>query len=58
MTATHSNQNRVAQLAYLAEDSELLSMIWQISALTPEARRILSLMINHLASVEKAKQAA
>ena len=58
MNVTNSTQNRAAQLAYLAEDKELLEMIWQVSALTPEARRILSLMINHLASLEKARQAA
>ncbi len=50
--------NRTAQLSYLAEDKELVDLIWKISALPADARTIVKLMVTHLASVAQASKAA
>lgn len=49
--------NRTAQLNYLAEDKELVELLWKISTLPNDARLIVSLMISHLSQVEKARKA-
>jgi hypothetical protein len=56
--ASDSISNRTAQLAYLAEDKQLVDLIWKISALPEEARLIVSLMVSHLSDVEKVRKAA
>jgi hypothetical protein len=56
--AADSITNRTAQLAYLAEDKQLVDLIWKISALPEEARLIVSLMVSHLSDVEKSRKAA
>ena len=56
--APNSVTNRAAQLAYLAEDKELVQMIWKISALPDDARQIVSLMVAHLSEVQRARSAA
>ena len=40
--------NRLAQPNDLAEDKELVELLWKISALPANARLILSLMVSHL----------
>ncbi len=50
--------NRSAQLSYLADDKELVDMLWKISALPDDARLIIKLMVSHLANTAKARQAA
>ncbi len=50
--------NRTAQLSYLAEDKELVDLLWKISALPDDARLIISLMVSHLAQIEKARKTA
>lgn len=50
--------NRTAQLNYLAEDRELIDLLWKISALPDDARLIVSLMVSHLSQIEKARKAA
>ncbi len=50
--------NRTAQLTYLADDRELVDMLWKISALPEDARLIIKLMVSHLATVSKATRAA
>lgn len=50
--------NRTAQLSYLAEDKELVDLLWKISALPDDARLIVSLMVSHLSQLEKTKKAA
>lgn len=50
--------NRTAQLNYLAEDKELVDLLWKISALPEDARLIVSLMVSHLSQLEKARKAA
>jgi hypothetical protein len=56
--ASDSISNRTAQLAYLAEDKQLVDLIWKISALPEEARLIVSLMVSHLSDVEMVRKAA
>ena len=55
---TNSVTNRAAQLAYLAEDKELVELIWKISALPDDARLIVSLMVAHLSELQRARAAA
>lgn len=55
--AHDSLTNRTAQLVYLAEDKELVDLLWKISALPDDARLIVSLMVSHLAQAEKARKA-
>lgn len=50
--------NRLAQLSYLAEDKELLDLIWKISTLSDDGRLIVKLMVAHLAEAEKGRQRA
>jgi len=50
--------NRLAQPNDLAEDKELVELLWKISALLADARLIVSLMVSHLAQVEKSHKAA
>jgi hypothetical protein len=50
--------NRTAQLSYLAEDKELVELLWKISSLPEDARLIVSLMVSHLSQLEKARKAA
>ena len=52
-SATETKNNRIAQLQYLAEDRELLALIWTIAALPDDARVIIRLMVDHLAAVSK-----
>lgn len=40
--------NRVAQIAYLAEDDELSSLLWAIAALPPESRQLIEMMVRQL----------
>lgn len=57
--ASHDSvANRLAQLSYLAEDKELLELIWKISALSDNGRMIVQLMVAHLAEAEKGRQRA
>jgi hypothetical protein len=53
-----SAANRTAQLSYLAEDKELIDLLWKISSLPEDARLIVSLMVSHLSQLEKARKAA
>jgi hypothetical protein len=48
--------NRTAQLSYLAEDKELVGLLWKISALPDDARLIISLMVSHLTQIEKVRK--
>ncbi|MCU0886081.1 MAG: hypothetical protein MUC44_14285 [Beijerinckiaceae bacterium] len=57
MISKDTAANRVAQLSYLAEDKELVDLLWKISALPADARLIVSLMVSHLSQVEKARKA-
>ncbi|MGL4438547.1 MAG: hypothetical protein ACRCUE_04690 [Bosea sp. (in: a-proteobacteria)] len=50
--------NRTAQLSYLAEDKELVDLLWKISSLPDDARLIVSLMVSHLSQLEKVRKAA
>ncbi len=50
--------NRAAQLSYLAEDKELVELIWKISALPEDSRMIVKMMVQHLSRVAKASKAA
>ena len=58
MISKETAANRAAQLSYLAEDKELVELLWKISALPADARLILSLMVSHLSQVDKARKAA
>ncbi len=58
LAGTDSTANRIAQLSYLAEDKELLELIWKISALSDEGRMIVRLMVAHLLQAEKGRKAA
>jgi hypothetical protein len=40
--------NRIAQIAYLAEDDELSSLLWAIAALPPESRQLIEMMVRQL----------
>jgi hypothetical protein len=50
--------NRTAQLSYLAEDRQLVELLWKISSLPDDAKLIVSLMVSHLSELEKARKAA
>ncbi len=56
--ADETAANRAAQLRYLAEDRELVDVIWKISALPEDARLIVRLMVSHLLAAEQARRAA
>ncbi len=58
MVSKDTAANRLAQLNYLAEDKELVELLWKISALPADARLIVTLMVSHLAQVEKSRKAA
>ena len=51
--AEDTSANRMAQLSYLADDRELVDMLWKISALSDDARLIVKLMVSHLAAMSK-----
>ncbi len=56
--SSDSLANRTAQFAYLAEDRELLDLIWRISTLPEDARLIVQLMVRHLAAVPQSTPSA
>jgi hypothetical protein len=39
---------RMAQIAYLAEDDEMSSLLWAIAALPPESRQLVEMMVRQL----------
>jgi hypothetical protein len=39
---------RLAQIQYLADDSELCDLLWQIAALPDEARLVIRMMVAYL----------